>query len=84
MIQSNFFIEIAKSNIKELVSELSEKERYIIAGRYNFEGKVHAPTLRELGTSLGVSAETIRQTEIKALKKIRKSVDEKDLALYTA
>ena len=82
--ERNFFIEIAKSNIKELVSELSEKERYIIAGRYNFEGKVHAPTLRELGTSLGVSAETIRQTEIKALKKIRKSVDEKDLALYTA
>ena len=51
---------------------------------FDFEGKVHAPTLRELGTSLGVSAETIRQTEIKALKKIRKAVDENKLELYTA
>ena len=79
-----FFMKIAKSNIKELVANLSEKERIVLAGRYNFEGKVHAPTLRELGTSLGVSAETIRQTEIKALKKIRKAVDENKLELYTA
>ncbi|MBR1535418.1 MAG: RNA polymerase sigma factor RpoD/SigA [Treponema sp.] len=82
--ERNFFMEIAKSNIKQLVSCLSEKERYVIAGRYNFEGKIHAPTLRELGLSLGVSAETIRQTELKALKKIRKAVSEKRLELYTA
>lgn len=82
--ERNFFIEIAKNNIKQLVSELSEKERCVISGRYNFEGKLHAPTLRELGSSLGVSAETIRQTEIKALKKIRNAVDPQKLDLYTA
>ena len=82
--ERQFFIEIAKSNIKQLVSELSEKERFVIAGRYNFEGNVHAPTLRELGTSLGVSAETIRQTEIKALQKIKKAMDGQKLELYTA
>ena len=82
--ERKFFIEIAKSNIKELVSELSEKERYVIASRYNFDGRVHAPTLREIGISLGVSAETIRQTEIKALRKIRKVVADKKLELYTA
>ena len=79
-----FFMKIAKNNIKQLVAGLSEKERFVIAGRFNFEGKVHSPTLREIGTKLGVSAETIRQTEIKALKKIRKAVDEKKLELYTA
>lgn len=82
--ERQFFMDIAKSNIKQLVSELSEKERYVIANRYNFEGSVHAPTLREIGLSLGVSAETIRQTELKALRKIRKVVDEKKLELYTA
>ena len=82
--ERNFFIEIAKSNIKQLVSELSEKERFVISGRYNFDGLVHAPTLREIGQSLGVSAETIRQTEIKALQKIKKALNEKTLELYTA
>ena len=82
--ERTFFMEIAKSNIKQLVAELSEKERYVLANRFNFEGRVHAPTLRELGSSLGVSAETVRQTELKALKKIRKAVSEKKLELYTA
>ncbi|WP_294430640.1 sigma-70 family RNA polymerase sigma factor [uncultured Treponema sp.] len=82
--ERRFFIEIAKSNIKEMVAQLSEKERYVLAGRYNLEGKVHAPTLRELGTSLGVSAETIRQTEIKALSKIRQAMTDSQLELCTA
>ena len=79
-----FFLEIAKSNIKQLVANLSDKEQYVISSRYNFDGKVHAPTLREIGSSLGVSAETIRQTEIKALKKIKEAVSEKNTELYTA
>lgn len=82
--ERNFFIEIAKSNIQELISKLSEKERIIISGRYNLEGKVQAPTLRELGLSLGVSAETVRQTERKAIQKIRNAVEEKKLELFTA
>ena len=79
-----FFMEVAKSNIKQLVANLSDKEQYVISSRYNFEGKVHAPTLREIGSSLGVSAETIRQTEIKALKKIKEAVADKNVELYTA
>lgn len=79
-----FFLEIAKSNIKQLIANLSDKEQYVISSRYNFDGKVHAPTLREIGSSLGVSAETIRQTEIKALKKIKEAVSEKNTELYTA
>ena len=82
--ERKFFKEIEKKNVLELVQNLSEKERYVISGRYNFEGLVHAPTLRELGTNLGVSAETIRQTEIKALKKIRKFVMEKKIEPYSA
>ena len=82
--ERNFFIEIAKSNIKQLVAELSEKERVVISGRYNFDGLANAPTLREIGLSLGVSAETIRQTELKALKKIRQALNGKTLELYTA
>ena len=82
--ERNFFIENKKSNIKQLVADLSEKERVVISGRYNFDGLANAPTLREIGLSLGVSAETIRQTELKALKKIRQALNGKTLELYTA
>lgn len=79
-----FFTEIAKSSIKELVSKLSDKESFVISSRYNLEGQVHVPTLHEIGISLGVSAETIRQTEIRALNKIRKAVGEDKIEQYTA
>ena len=82
--EQQFFMECAKSNIKELVAKLSEKERGIISSRYNLDGQVNVPTLRELGASLGVSTETIRQTEIKALKKIRDEVGKTKMELYTA
>ena len=82
--EQQFFMECAKSNIKELVANLTEKERVIISSRYNLDGQVHVPTLRELGASLGVSTETIRQTEIKALKKIRDEVGKTKMELYTA
>ncbi len=82
--EQQFFMECAKSNIKELVTKLSEKERVIISSRYNLDGQVNVPTLRELGASLGVSTETIRQTEIKALKKIRDEVGKTKMELYTA
>ena len=82
--ERRFFLDIAKSNIKQLVSKLTEKERFVIFGRYNLEGKVHAPTLRELGSSLGVSAETVRQTELKALNKIKKALTDSQLELCTA
>ncbi|MBQ9622526.1 MAG: sigma-70 family RNA polymerase sigma factor [Treponema sp.] len=82
--EQQFFMECAKSNIKELVAKLSEKERVIISSRYNLDGQVNVPTLRELGASLGVSTETIRQTEIKALKKIRDEVGKTKMELYTA
>lgn len=82
--ERNYFVQIARNNIQQLVSQLSEKERYIIASRYNFDEKIHAPTLREIGVSLGVSAETIRQTEKKALSKIRQAVDSSRIELYTA
>lgn len=57
--------------IHDLVDSLPERERIIIRERFNFEGKNSVPTLREISASLGVSAETVRQTELRALKKIK-------------
>lgn len=65
-----------RSQIRDMVKQLPEKEQAVIYSRYNFDGQQHVPTLRELSDSLGVSAETIRQMELRAVKKMRKSAEE--------
>lgn len=59
--------------IKEMVDTLPDKERRVIYYRFNFDCDPHVPTLRELSASMGVSAETVRQMEMRAVKKIRQA-----------
>ncbi len=72
--EKKFFEGVEKEEVADLLRTLPEKERVVISGRYNFEGNQHVPTLRELSSTLGVSAETIRQMEIRAIKRLRKTV----------
>ncbi|MDD6879718.1 MAG: RNA polymerase sigma factor RpoD/SigA [bacterium] len=51
---------------------LTNTEKNVIIGRFGFyDGK--AKTLQELGTQFGVTRERIRQVEMRALRKIKKS-----------
>jgi RNA polymerase sigma factor (sigma-70 family) len=55
-----------------LLCRLSERERAIVCARYGLDGP--EKTLRELGGTLGVSAERVRQIEQRALDKLRTEV----------
>ncbi len=66
-----FIREQDKKEIKEMVNTLSANERKVIYSRFNFENDLHIPTLRELSSLLGVSAETVRQMEKRAVQKIK-------------
>jgi RNA polymerase primary sigma factor len=59
--------------VRALLSELSERERTIVAARYGLDGPER--TLRELSATVGVSAERVRQIEQGALEKLREAVD---------
>ena len=64
------FKKCAEEETRESVSRLKEKERAIIRYRYNFiDGKKH--TLKTIGEFMGISPETVRQIEIRALKKLK-------------
>ena len=61
---------ILADQIKEILDDLSPKERKILALRNGLEDGIYH-TLEEVGQEFGVTRERIRQIEAKALEKIR-------------
>jgi RNA polymerase primary sigma factor len=63
---------IAGSQVRELLSRLSEREREIVDARFGFG--VHEPErLVDIGGRLGLSTERVRQLEERALSKLRRA-----------
>ena len=59
-----------KEKTTEMLRILTEKERKVLLYRYSFiNGRKY--TLKDIGETLALSPETVRQIEMKALKKIR-------------
>ena len=61
-----------KSDIEMVVSTLKEREQEVVKMRYGL-GDSTRYTLEEIGNIYGVTKECIRQTELRALKKLRMS-----------
>lgn len=62
-----------RSDILNVVSTLKEREQEVVKLRYGLEDTTKM-TLEEIGNIYGVTKECIRQTELRALKKMRFSV----------
>jgi|GEM_PF-2014785 len=63
---------ILREDVRDALSELTEREREVVNLRYGLHGgKAH--TLQELGAYFKVSRERVRQIEGQALRKLRKS-----------
>jgi len=73
--------QLLKEQVKGLLSSLSDREQKILRLRFGLEdGKNH--TLEEVGQEFSVTRERIRQIESKALAKLKKHKDSKNLADY--
>src|SRR5574344_680407 len=80
---------IEKERVKQIhamMSTLPEMEQKVLYHRYNFENDKKTKTLREIGELLGVSAETVRQMEIRAIHRMKVSADASEMeeSLLTA
>jgi len=64
-----------------ILNKLKAKEKHIISHRYQLNGCERC-TLREIGDSLDLSPETVRQIERKALRKIKNNMKELKECLY--
>jgi RNA polymerase primary sigma factor len=66
-----------KQRVNNLLEKMSSRERKVLDMRFGLaDGKTH--TLAEVADKLKVSRERVRQIEEKALKKLRKFVEEQE------
>jgi RNA polymerase primary sigma factor len=77
--ENEYFVQEFVADTKRLLDTLADRERDVLLCRYAFEGE-KKKTLKTIGEQLGLSAETVRQMEIRALEKLR--VQKDDLKEY--
>ncbi len=65
-----------------ILETLREKERQILLYRFSFYGGKKY-TLKHIGDKMGISPETVRQIEMRALKKLRESAEDLKEYVYS-
>src|SRR5581483_6368434 len=70
-----------QKELSELLSVLTPREREIMRRRLGFEDD-SAQVLQEIGETLHISRERVRQIEAQALKKLRFAAKRRDLRNY--
>jgi len=67
-----FMRQASKDATLTVLNSLKEDEKQILMYRYQLNG-TREQTLKNIGSKLGISPETVRQIELRAIKKIRRS-----------
>ena len=67
-----------QDDIENVISTLKEREQEVVRMRYGL-GNTDKMTLEEIGNLYGVTKECIRQTELRALKKMRDSYESREI-----
>lgn len=72
LISENVEYESLKNDIQNVISTLKDREQKVVKMRYGLDNSERY-TLEEIGNIYGVTKECIRQTELRALKKMKLS-----------
>jgi len=81
--ERNLMKQASRDNTMRILNNLKDNEKRILSYRYQLDGCEHF-TLREIGDKLAISPETVRQIEMRALRKIRVHADELRECIYEA
>tara|TARA_Y100000031_G_scaffold83715_1_gene92085 strand:+ start:18859 stop:19872 length:1014 start_codon:yes stop_codon:yes gene_type:complete len=68
-----------RANIDVWLSQLSEKQREVVARRFGLRG-YEMSTLEEVGREIGLTRERVRQIQVEALKRLRDTLEKQGLA----
>ena len=69
-----------KAHVDRWLSELSEKQSEVVVRRFGLRGH-EAATLEDVGAEIGLTRERVRQIQVEALKKLRRSLEKQGLSL---
>ena len=69
-----------REHVDHWLDELSEKQREVVVRRFGLRGH-EAATLEEVGAEIGLTRERVRQIQVEALKKLRRSLEKQGLSL---
>lgn len=67
-------------NIEQLLDELNDKQREVIARRFGLRG-YEPSTLEDVGAEIGLTRERVRQIQVEALRKLRLLLQSRGLSL---
>lgn len=70
-----------REDTEKFLQHLVERERKVLMHRFAFYGGKRA-TLKDIGTHMGISPETVRQIELRAIKKLRRHAEEMKEYVY--
>lgn len=70
-----------EQQIERILRRLDEREQRIIIDRFGLDHALEPQTLKEVGATLGVTKERVRQLEARALNKLRLAAQEERIVL---
>lgn len=79
--EAEYFIREFQSDTQRLLDTLQDREKAVLLSRFAFDDD-KKQTLKTIGEQMGLSAETVRQMEIRALEKLRSQKDDLKEYLY--
>jgi RNA polymerase primary sigma factor len=80
--ERNLLRKFSRSDTMRFLNRLKDREKQVLVYRYQLNGGA-CSTLREIGDMMNLSPETVRQIELRALRKIRSQVEELKDCIYT-
>ncbi len=81
--EDQFMKQYTRDCIMQILEDLKDNERDIMIKRYTLDASGKPVTLKNIGQQYGVSAETIRQVELRVLRKLQSCSRELHEMLYS-